>query len=232
MSKQHRYCQICKKDSMHVELIPAAIIRPAVSDYIATQYPEWSNEGYICRKDLKQFRYRYLYSLIEEERGAVTNLEEEVISKMNEYESLSENVDKEFNMNLTFGQKLSDKIATFGGSWRFIIIFGVIIFVWMLVNSYFLLTRPFDPYPFILLNLVLSCLAALQAPIIMMSQNRQEARDRKRSENDYKINLKSELEIRQLHQKIDHLLTQQWERMVQIQELQIEMIEKISEKKT
>ena len=104
-------------------------------------------------------------------------------------------------------------------------------FIWIAINSYFLLSRPFDPYPFILLNLILSCLAAIQAPVIMMSQNRQEDRDRKRAEEDYKINLKSELELRQLHQKVDHLLIQQWERMVEIQELQLELLEELKKDK-
>jgi uncharacterized membrane protein len=128
---------------------------------------------------------------------------------------------------LTFGQRVSDRIAMFGGSWRFISLFGLVILGWIAINSFLMLARPFDPYPFILLNLVLSCLAAIQAPVIMMSQNRQESRDRKRAEYDYKINLKAELEIQQLHQKIDHLLNHQWERMVDIQELQMEMLEEI-----
>jgi len=98
---------------------------------------------------------------------------------------------------------------------------------WISINTYFLTTKSFDPYPFILLNLVLSCLAAIQAPIIMMSQNRQEARDRNRAEQDYKINLKAELELRQLHQKVDHLLVQQWDRMTEIQEMQMELLEEL-----
>ena len=107
---------------------------------------------------------------------------------------------------LTRGQSISDKVATFGGSWKFIIIFGIILTVWIIFNSVALLSQRFDPYPFILMNLILSTIAALQAPIIMMSQNRQEEKDRKRSENDYLINLKAELEVRSLHQKIDLLL--------------------------
>ena len=125
---------------------------------------------------------------------------------------------------MTFGQRLSDKIASFGGSWKFIIIFFFILVFWISVNSLILAFKPFDPYPFILLNLILSCLAAIQAPIIMMSQNRQEAKDRLRASHDYQINLKAELEIRQLHQKLDHLLSRQWERLVEIQEVQIELL--------
>jgi uncharacterized membrane protein len=126
---------------------------------------------------------------------------------------------------------LSDQIASFGGSWRFIILFGVILVLWIILNAALLLNRGFDPYPFILLNLILSCLAAMQAPIIMMSQNRAELRDRLRSENDYKINLKAELEIRHLHEKIDHLLRRQYNRLFEIQQIQIELLEEIGRKR-
>ena len=220
-------CQICSRDNSKVELVPSAVVRPSLGEYIKTKYPKWSPEGYICRDDLKKFRSDYLYQILQDEKGELTNLEKEVIEKLNEYESISSNIEDEFYTKLSFGQKLSDKIASFGGSWKFIIIFFSILLIWMFINTYLLLTKPFDPYPFILLNLVLSCLASIQAPIIMMSQNRQEDRDRKHAEHDYKINLKAEIEIRQLHQKIDHLLTQQWERMVEIQQLQLELIEEV-----
>jgi uncharacterized membrane protein len=126
---------------------------------------------------------------------------------------------------------LSDKIAEFGGSWKFIITFGGVIVVWVVLNAVLLLDRGFDPYPFILLNLILSCLAALQAPVIMMSQNRAEARDRLRGENDYKVNLKAELEIRHLHEKMDHLLRRQYNRLFEIQQIQIELLEQLSQRK-
>ena len=115
----------------------------------------------------------------------------------------------------------------FGGSWIFISLFGAFILIWIVINTVLLMVRPFDPYPFILLNLMLSCLAAVQAPIIMMSQNRQEARDRLRSESDYRVNLKAELEIRHLHEKLDHLLQHQWQRLIEIQQIQIELMNEI-----
>ena len=123
------------------------------------------------------------------------------------------------------GEKLSDHLASFGGSWTFIIIFFVVLIVWMAFNAVIIEQERFDPYPYILLNLVLSCLAAIQAPIIMMSQKRQEAKDRLRSENDFRVNLKAELEIRHLHEKIDHILTRQWERLAEIQQIQLEMMQ-------
>ncbi len=119
----------------------------------------------------------------------------------------------------------------FGGSWTFLILFGVFLLVWVVMNSLVLFWRPLDPYPFIFLNLILSCLAAIQAPIIMMSQNRQEAKDRIQSQYDYRVNLKAELEIRHLHEKMDHLLSHQWERLVQIQELQLELLSELGARK-
>lgn len=223
----NKICQICNRDKSKVEILSAVVVRPAVVKVILESFPHWDSKGFICRDDLRKYRNAYLFRIMEDEKGELTKLETDVIEKLTDYETISTNIDKEFNTQFTFGERLSDKIASFGGSWRFIIIFGTILFIWIGINSYILLTRPFDPYPFILLNLILSCLAAIQAPIIMMSQNRQESRDRKRAEEDYKINLKSELELRQLHQKVDHLLVQQWERMVEIQELQLELLEEL-----
>ena len=222
-----KVCQICGRDESKVEIVSAMIIRPALSEIIKESFSDWNPKGFICREDLRKYRNAYLLKLMEDEKGELTKLEKDVIDKLTDYETISINLYKEFEGELTFGQRVSDKIATFGGSWRFIFIFALVLFVWIGINSYFLLSRPFDPYPFILLNLILSCIAAIQAPVIMMSQNRQEARDRKRAEADYKINLKSELELRQLHQKVDHLLTQQWERMVEIQELQLELLDEL-----
>jgi uncharacterized membrane protein len=143
---------------------------------------------------------------------------------------LSKNINTEFEQKLTFGERLADRIADFGGSWNFIVIFGGVLLLWVAVNSMIIISRPFDPYPFILLNLVLSCLAAIQAPVILMSQNRQESRDRLRSEHDYLINLKAELEIRHLHEKIDHLLMNHWQRLLEIQEIQMELMEELAQK--
>jgi uncharacterized membrane protein len=220
-------CQICGRDTSKTEVLSAVIVRPAVAVLIKESFPNWDPEGFICREDLRKFRSDYLFKIMKDEKGELTTLEKDVIEKMTDYETISSNIEKEFTSDFTFGEKVSDKIATFGGSWKFIFIFASVLFVWIVINSYFLLSRPFDPYPFILLNLILSCIAAIQAPVIMMSQNRQEDRDRKRAEADYKINLKSELELRQLHQKVDHLLIQQWERMVEIQELQLEVLEEL-----
>jgi uncharacterized membrane protein len=221
---ENRSCQVCGKDTTQADLIAASSVRPVVVNLIRKAYPEWSAEGFICADDLNRFRYDYVRSLIETERGELSDLEKAVVESLASHEILSTHVDQEYDSTLTFGQRLSDRIASFGGSWKFIIIFFFILVFWISVNSLILAFKPFDPYPFILLNLILSCLAAIQAPIIMMSQNRQEAKDRLRASHDYQINLKAELEIRQLHQKLDHLLSRQWERLVEIQEVQIELL--------
>jgi uncharacterized membrane protein len=131
---------------------------------------------------------------------------------------------------LSTGQKISDRVARFGGSWAFIISFFVILILWIIFNSIAYTTARFDPYPFILMNLILSCIAALQAPIIMMSQNRQEEKDRQRSENDYLINLKAELEIRSMHQKIDVLIEEQIKTLFESQAKQLDILNAIAKK--
>jgi uncharacterized membrane protein len=168
--------------------------------------------------------------VLEDEIGELSALDQEVVESLQAHEILSSDISKQFEKKLTFGERLSDRIAAFGGSWTFIIFFSVVLLLWVVANSFLLATRAFDPYPYILMNLVLSALAALQAPVIMMSQNRSEARDRLRGENDYKINLKTELEIRHLHEKIDHLLRRQYNRLFEIQQIQIELLEELTRK--
>jgi uncharacterized membrane protein len=168
--------------------------------------------------------------IIQKELEQLNKLHEIVASSIKEESNLVENIFKPKIESLNFGQKVSDKVASFGGSWRFIIYFGIVLFVWICFNSLIILKLRFDPYPFILMNLILSCIAALQAPIIMMSQNRQAEKDRIQSQNDYAINLKSELQIRSLHQKVDLLLEEQIQTLFEIQAKQTELLEKIMNK--
>lgn len=212
-------------------MIPAELIREAIVAQIRPNHPDWSAGGYICRTDLNQFRAAAIRSLLEQEKGELSVIERDVVESLRQHELLSTNVADDFQKNRTTGEIWSDRLASFGGSWRFILIFFGVMLLWVTINSIVLLARPFDPYPFILLNLLLSCLAAVQAPIIMMSQNRQEAKDRMRSVNDYQVNLKAELEIRQLHEKIDHLLSSQWERLVEIQQIQIELMDEVAKRR-
>jgi uncharacterized membrane protein len=176
---------------------------------------------FISRKELDRYRTRYVTELLHEESGDLTAIESQVAKSLATHETLAANVEDEFGSKRTLGERLSDALAEFGGSWSFLILFSAFLGGWMLFSS-LRGQASFDPYPFILLNLILSTIAAVQAPIIMMSQKRQESKDRIRSLNDYRVNLKAELEIRHLHEKIDHLINKQWQRLAEIQELQLE----------
>ncbi len=218
-------CIICGRERPAREITQLDVVRPSLFDRIKADNPELPAEGYICSDDLDRFRSRYVSELLGQERGELTKLEQEVVQSLADHETLAENIEAEFVGQRTFGERLSDHLASFGGSWTFIIFFFAVLLAWMAFNAVLVEQERFDPYPFILLNLVLSCLAAIQAPIIMMSQKRQESKDRLRSENDYRVNLKAELEIRHLHEKIDHILTRQWERLAEIQQIQLEMMQ-------
>jgi uncharacterized membrane protein len=219
-------CQICHT-SQRANLRRAIIVRPAIAQLIQRETGHWDENQWICRSDLQRFQQQYVRSLLVDEQGELSALDKEVVQGLKDHDFLARNPAVEIDSHITPGQRLADHIASFGGSWSFIIVFAVILFGWMALNSWVLASKSFDPYPYILLNLVLSTLAAIQAPLIMMSQNRQEARDRARAQHDYQVNLKAELEIRQLHQKIDHMLSHQWERLVEIQQVQMELINEV-----
>jgi uncharacterized membrane protein len=224
-------CQICKKTRSPHSGMVAELVRPSLLEFIKKERPGVDSKGFICFDDLGEFRKNYVKEVLQEEIGELSALDKEVIESLEQHEILSSDISKQFEKKLTFGERLSDHIAEFGGSWKFLITFGAVLLVWIAINGVLLVTHAFDPYPFILLNLILSCLAAVQAPIIMMSQNRAEARDRLRAENDYKVNLKAELEIRHLHEKIDHLLRRQYNRLFEIQQIQIELLEELGRKR-
>jgi len=221
-------CPICNITKPRAEGRPAELVHGPVGDLIRKQHPDWDSTHIICNECLRRFRSEYIEDALEDQRGELSSIEKAVIESLEEQGVLARNINPEFDKKLAFGQRLADKVAEFGGSWRFIIIFAMILAVWIVINSVVLLTRPFDPYPFILLNLVLSCIAAMQAPIIMMSQNRQEAKDRLRAEHDYQVNLKAEIEIRQLHIKLDQLLNHSWQRLLDIQRVQMDIMEDIA----
>jgi uncharacterized membrane protein len=223
-------CDICKRTLPGSELISGHGIRHEIEDLIVKDHPEWNDNCHICHDDFNIYRVKYVSMLLEEEQGMVETLEKEVVESIRQSDLISANVNRTYQDKLTLGQRVADRVASFGGSWAFIGSFFLVLMAWIAINSVALLTQPFDPYPFILLNLILSCLAAIQAPVIMMSQNRQESKDRVRAENDYKVNLKSEIEIKTLHEKVDHLLLDQWSKMMKIQEMQLEVLEEIRKK--
>jgi uncharacterized membrane protein len=207
------------------EEVPAGEIRAGIFTLLQKDYPAISSNDLISLDELNRYRRLYLTSLIVQEKGEIAAIDRDVMDAIKNNSILSENIQEDIEAQTTFGQRLADKIASFGGSWTFILSFFGFIMIWILINVWVLIQQPFDPYPFILLNLILSCLASLQAPIIMMSQNRQEEKDRQRSEHDYQINLKAELEIKLLSEKIDHLLVQQNKKLLEIQEIQTDYLE-------
>ncbi|MES2774458.1 MAG: DUF1003 domain-containing protein [Bacteroidota bacterium] len=222
---------LSKKTYPLSEKISCKSIRSNVMDEIKKEAPDFKEDGAISLNELNQYRYRFIQKKLSTEIGDLTALEQQVLKNLEAGGTLSDKLQQdESKDDFTFGQRLADKIASFGGSWTFILSFLFFILIWICTNVFLLLKNPFDPYPFILLNLILSCLAALQAPVIMMSQNRQEEKDRERSRNDYMINLKSELEIRMLHEKMDHLIINQQSEMLEIQQVQVEMMREIMEK--
>jgi uncharacterized membrane protein len=230
MSRDHQKtqaCPVCREARPSSSMVPGDVVHGPVLELIHKAVPDWSGAEPICLACLNRFRAEYVSRALEEERGEVSALDQEVIRSLREHDLISENFAVTFDQQLTAGQRLADRVAEFGGSWRFIVGFGLVLVAWITLNSLTLAWRPFDPYPYILLNLILSCLAAVQAPVIMMSQNRQEAKDRLRAQNDYRVNLKAELEIRQLHWKVDQLLTHQWRRLLEIQQIQTELMEEL-----
>ncbi len=229
MEKLHK-CSVCHKNFKSADIVHSGILREGICKLIKEDVNDWNESSEICRNDLHFYQSKYVHLLLESEKGELTTLEHQVLDTMQQHELISLTSDTTSDHEWTFGERVADNIATFGGSWAFMGFFAGFLIVWITINSIVVYWNPIDPYPFILLNLLLSCLAAIQAPIIMMSQNRQEAKDRLRSQYDYQVNLKAELEIRQLHEKMDHLLSHQWERLAQIQEIQIDLLEELRRK--
>jgi len=209
------------------EKVSAKTIRHSVLDLIQKENPEFSHESFIALSELNKYRGKAISEYLKKEIGELTNLEKTVLNSVTSDTTLTDKVEDEDKQTATIGQKVADKVASFGGSWTFIISFGIFILFWIFLNVFWLINKGFDPYPFILLNLILSCLASLQAPVIMMSQNRQEEKDRDRAKKDYMINLKSELEIRTLREKIDHFIMDQQQELLELQKIQIDMMKDI-----
>ena len=223
-SKPKVICAVCSQEIDRSKAVPIELIRPSLLETIQSHGKSYDPSCFICLNDMRLFQSEHIQKILEKDVGEVTELEKSVARSIDEHElvSLQDDSDDKY----TFGEKLSDRIAAIGGSWGFISSFLIFLSLWIFFNVTRSASNAPDPYPFILLNLILSCIAALQAPIIMMSQNRQEAKDRERAENDYKINLKAELEIRHLHEKLDHLLINQWQRLAEIQQTQMEFFQR------
>jgi uncharacterized membrane protein len=208
------------------EKISAKNIRQSLLHFINKTHPNFSKSCFLSIEEMNEYREKYISEFLNKKLGNLTEVEKQVIQSVSKNTMISTEVEED-EKEITFGQKLADKVAEFGGSWGFIIFFMSFLVAWILLNVFWLSNHGFDPYPFILLNLILSCIAAIQAPVIMMSQNRQEEKDRERAKKDYKINLKSELEIRELHEKIDHLIIHYQQDLLEIQKTQIDLLENI-----
>jgi uncharacterized membrane protein len=201
-------------------------IRTSILNLILEDFPDFDVNDSISVQELNVYREKYISKFLQTEISQLSKLEKDVVRSLGDDTSFVAKVEEEVDTR-NYGQIVADKVAAFGGSWTFIIAFFVFISIWIGSNVIIFTNKEFDPYPFILLNLILSCVAALQAPVIMMSQNRQEEKDRERAKKDYMINLKSELEIRMLDDKIDHLVMHQQQELIEIQKVQIEMMNDI-----
>ena len=205
-------------------------LRPSLQDFLISIRSDWREDSFISYNALNDLLRAYVASKTAEEIKAHKELADKVHQQFAEDDALKPLDMLVEDKPLTFGERMADRIADFGGSWKFIGLFFGFLFIWMVINSLFLKDESFDPYPYILLNLMLSCLAALQAPVIMMSQNRQEYKDRAHAEYDFRVNVKAETEIRMLHEKLDHLLVHQHQAMVELFQLQLDMMQMVQQR--
>lgn len=230
MSRPKLQCSLCTESVDGRSLRSPQKLENRIIDLIKQDRPEWEGNRGICPNCLEQYRAKKFVGYLEAEYQKLSDLEHAVVTKITRRDRVSRRVHLEVESAMTVGERIADKVAQFGGSWRFIGIFGGILVVWMIINAWVLRAHPFDPYPFILLNLVLSTLAALQAPVIMMSQNRQADKDRLHAQRDYEVNLMAEIEIRDLHDKMDSLRFKQWHELWHIQKRQIELLEHLCQR--
>ena len=220
---------ISKKKFPASEKVSGKTVRNGILKEIQKEFPDFSDDNSLSVSELNHYRQLYVRNLLSKEIGTLTELEQTVLNNISQNHLIADEA-SEIKNPATRGQRWADRIASFGGSWKFLGMFGLFLLLWIVLNMTMLSDKGFDPYPFILLNLILSCLAAVQAPVIMMSQNRQEEKDRERAKNDYMVNLKSELEIRMLHEKIDHLLITQEENLLEMQKTQMDMMQEMIKK--
>ena len=207
----------------HQDYVHLKTIDTDIRSFILQKNKKLTIESQIPFITFMNYHFEYIKEEIIQDQNETKKINQEMLEQLKNKQIISQNLNTTINQKATFGQKSADAIAKFGGSWPFIFLFVVILGSWILLNTLHFFGLSFDRYPFILLNLVLSCLAAIQAPIIMMSQNRQAARDRIAADHDYQTNLKAELEISLLHEKIDYLMSQQWQQMLELQQLQSEL---------
>lgn len=225
--KKNQICVICGNRFTLMEGLFLRDLSDLLKEQVLKTNSYAKESSFICLKDMQKLRIDRMQTIIDQDLEIDHQMNDKLKKEMAKNTYVITNINDTVYGKRTTGQKLADAVAKFGGSWGFIIAFTVILVTWMTINVVHLFGVHFDPYPFILLNLFLSCVAAIQAPIIMMSQNRQAERDRFDSENDYKTNKKSEMEIRILHEKLDQLNEVQWPHILDIQKMQIEVLSEI-----
>ena len=218
-------CSISGKQFPARSLHSLGSIRPLLTERVLRDHPKLSHDALISAAALDKYRLQYVEDMLLKEHGELSALDKEVAKSIAENDTIAENIEVVYDDRRSVGDQLADSLARYGGSWYFLIGFGIFLALWMGTNIILYTKWAFDPYPFIFLNLMLSCLAAIQAPVILMSQRRAEAKDRLRAQSDYRVNLKAELEIRHLHEKLDYLVSKQWDRLMEIQQLQLETLQ-------
>jgi uncharacterized membrane protein len=224
-------CALCGEPHSKRRLTRLGALRRPFFEHAAKSNPEkWQPDSRVCKKCLDKERVSFVLERLQAERGELSEVEADIAQKAAQHAFVAESIEEDFARRATTGQRLADRVARIGGSWPFVGGFFLFLAGWMVWNTWILRAGAFDPYPYILLNLLLSCVAAVQAPIIMMSQNRLAARDRAQADQDFRTNLKAEIEIVGLHEKVDHLLHAQYERLVELQEVQLDLLQEIARK--
>lgn len=216
---QQRYQNV---DGMKLEELETELRRMVMKDF-----PRSHSSSFICSEHLVHYRLAKMDTMISDDYRQNDKVNAKLTKILANHTYQVVDVNNELENSLTLGQRVADAVAKFGGSWAFIISFVVVMLAWMLLNVLPVFSHHFDPYPFILLNLFLSMVAAIQAPLIMMSQNRAAEYDRLQATNDFKVNSMSEEEIRVLHSKVDHLIQQDEPNMLEIQKIQTQMLGEI-----
>jgi uncharacterized membrane protein len=218
-------CAISGKPQPPKSLLMLGNIRPSLVERIQRDYPGLPQTALVSKTEVDKYRSLYIEELLLAAHGELNELDRQVAQSLANHDTIAEDIEQTYQEKRRLGDRLADNLARIGGSWNFLLGFGLALVLWIGLNSLVIGTWEFDPYPYILLNLILSCLAAVQAPVILMSQRRAEQKDRLRAQSDYRVNLKAELEIRHLHEKMDHLISKQWQRLMEIQQLQLESMQ-------
>lgn len=221
-------CPISNDISPRMYGIEVSMMLPTVAERIKIDHPAWQGET-ICEECHHAYTVKTLQAKLEAEMKSLSELEQNVIACVNEQSTLATNVDEEFDRERSWDEIIADRVVGLVGSWRFVGIVGLLVTTWIFLHLTIDLGTPFNLHPLILMNIVLACWAAIQGPIILLSQNRQKARDRKRATHDYQVNLKAEFEVRYLHAKIDLMVARQQHRLLDIQKSQMQMIEHLME---